>query len=104
MGLSFDSVDVADQSTCLRVFAALKLLGGFISSDNSLPLPLGFSSNLGHSSSGRFRNGGPSYEVFNFSGGVPLVGTQNYDQIRRIYALLSPFFPGVQKLSLKQTV
>ena len=33
IGLPFDSVDVAEQSTCFRVFTALKLLSGFISSD-----------------------------------------------------------------------
>ena len=55
------------------VFTALKLLSGFISSDNSSPHPLGFSLNLGDSSSRHFRNGGPSYQVFNFSSWVPLI-------------------------------
>ena len=101
IGLPFDSVDVAEQSTCFRVFTALKLLSSFISSDNSSPHPLGFSLNLGDSSSRHFRNGGPSYQVFNFSSWVPY---EDYDQIWYIYTLQSPLFPGFQLLLPKQTV
>ena len=59
------------RSLCLVVFS---LLGLISFNDSSLTL-FEFSSNVGNSSLGRCRNGGPSIQVFTSSGGTPLIKT-----------------------------
>ena len=57
-----------------RICIALTSLG-FISFDDSSSFCFEFSPNLGPSSSGSLRKGGPSIQLFNSSGGVPFVRT-----------------------------
>ena len=70
--MSDDSADAAAQSVGSLHLVVLLLLGN-ISFDHSSPSCFESSSNLGHSSSGRFRNGGPFIQVSISSGGAPLV-------------------------------
>ena len=70
--MSVDCSDEAAQTVAFSGYVALTSLGVISFDDSSLPC-FQFSSNLGHSSSGCHRNGGPSIQLFKSSGGAPLL-------------------------------
>ena len=80
IGLSVGCLMFADSSEetvhCVGSFhLVVFFLLDLISFNDSSSTLFEFSSNVGHSSLGRHRNGGPSIQVFTSSGGAPLVKT-----------------------------